>query len=508
MAIDPRTPVIVGVGQSINRPASPVALVEPLDLMVDALERAAADASGSAGGQVGAPGRRLLEQLDRLTSVVSFTWRTANPSQLVADRLGLDVPDLALSATGGAMPQKLVADAAAAILAGDIEVAAIVGSEAMYSKGAGKKDPSLGATPWTTQVDVPEARRFGADFMPLTELEMARGVLQPISIYPLFENALRADAGRGLEEHRAALGSLWSSFSRVAATNPYAWITEPHDGEEITIPSTTNRMIAEPYTKLMVANLPVDQGAALIICSMAAAVSAGVSRDAMIFPIAHAQGDDPHFISDRPDLGRSPAIELVGSTVFDLAESSIDEVAHVDLYSCFPVAVELGANALRLPLDDPSRPLTVTGGLTFGGGPGNNYVTHSIATMVERLRANPGDLGLVTGLSYFATCHAAGLYSSEPPRRPFAARDVQGQLDALPTQAVEATLDGPITVETFTIAHDRDAGPNLATLAVRDARGVRSWGTISDPGRLTELTGTDLRGRTGTLDQDGIVTLD
>jgi acetyl-CoA C-acetyltransferase len=476
--------------------------------MVDALERAAADASGGDDGQVGGPGRRLLEKLDRLTSVVSFTWRTANPSQLVADRLGLDVPDLVLSATGGAMPQKLVADAAIAIMAGEIEVAAIVGSEAMYSKGAGKKDPSLGATPWTVQSDVPEARRFGADFMPLTELEMARGVLQPISIYPLFENALRAAAGLGIEEHRTALGSLWSSFSVVAATNPYAWITEPLSDEEITLPSAKNRMIAEPYTKLMVANLPVDQGAALIVCSFAAAEAAGVSRDAMVFPLAHAQGDDPHFISDRPDLGRSPAIELVGTTVFDLAASSLDEVAHVDLYSCFPVAVELGANALGLPLDDPTRPLTVTGGLTFGGGPGNNYVTHSIATMVTRLRANPGDLGLITGLSYFATCHAAGLYSTEPPRKPFAALDVQAELDALPRQAVEATLTGPIRVETFTIAHDRDGTPTLATVAVKNEGGVRSWGTISDPVLLEELTGTDLCGRTGSLDQDGIVNLD
>ena len=505
MAIDPRTPVIVGVGQSIHRPSTPPTLVEPLDLMVDALELAANDAVTGGRGTA----RALLESIERLTSVVSFTWRTANPSLLVADRLGLAIDDLALSATGGAMPQKLVADAARSIQAGEIEVAAIVGSEAMYSKGLAAKNADLDGSSWTVQGDdAPKARRFGADFMPLTELEMARGVLQPVSIYPLFENALRAKEGRSPAPHLQRVGDLWASFSEVAASNPMAWITEPASAETIITPSPANRMIAEPYTKLMVANLPVDQGAAIIVTSFEAALAAGVSRDQMVFPWSHAQGDDPHFISDRPDLGRSPAIERCGEAALRLASTSIDEVAHVDLYSCFPVAVELGAAALGLPLDDDRRPLSVTGGLTFGGGPGNNYVSHAIATMTQRLRAHPGDRGLITGLSYFATCHAVALYSTEPPSSPFEAVDLQSELDQLPIQPVDAQMEGQVVVETFTITHDRHQGPSTVIAAVRNSSGARSWGTITDPAIAAQLSGHDLCGWSATLDPEGVLHLD
>ena len=504
MAIDPRTPVIVGVGQSIHRPSGTPTLVEPLDLMVEALELAARDAMGG-----GATGRGLLEKIERLTSVVSFTWRTSNPSLLVADRLGLTIDDLALSATGGAIPQKLVADAARSIQAGELDVAAIVGSEAMYSKGLSAKNPDLGPASWIQQDEAtPKPRRFGADFMPLTELEMARGVLQPVSIYPLFENALRAKEGRSVAEHQERLGDLWASFSKVASSNPVAWITDAISAEEITTRSATNRMIAEPYTKLMVANLPVDQGAAIIVTSFEAALAAGVPRDQLVFPWSHAQGDDPHFISDRPDLGRSPAIEHCGAAALHLASTSIDEVAHVDLYSCFPVAVELGATALGLALDDENRPLSVTGGLTFAGGPGNNYVSHSIATMTERLRAHPGDLGLITGLSYFATCHAVALYSTEPPSTPFAAVDLQTELDRLPLQVVDEAMAGPVEIETFTITHDRHLGPTTVIAAVRDEAQARSWGTITDQAVVRSLSGNDLCGARGTLHTDGTLALD
>jgi acetyl-CoA C-acetyltransferase len=499
VSIDPRTPVIAAVGQSLHRPSSSGAIVEPIDLMVGALEQAATSSGG---------GRALLESIDRLSSIASFVWHTTNPSLLVTERLGLSVDDLVLTATGGATPEKLVADACAAISAGEREVVAFVGAEAMASKAAAKKDPWLGTGRFFVQdpETTPAPRAFGVDALPLTELEMARGVLQPVSIYPLFENARRQPLGIDLATQRQGLGDLWAGFADVAASNPYAWITDAPDATTILTPTTANRMIAEPYTKMMVANITVDQGAAVIVTSLEKARQLGISDDLLVFPWCHTRGDDPWYVSDRPDLGRSPALELIAAEILALGGVGIDDIAHIDLYSCFPVAVELAAEALGLDPLRPGRQLTLTGGLTFAGGPGNNYVTHSLATMVETLQADPGALGLVSGLSYFATNHAMGIYSTTPPRVPYRATSVQEALDVLPTQPVADHLEGSLVVETFTIAHDRQ-GPSLGTFAVRDTSGTRSWATIADRSALDDLSGTDLVGRACTMAPDGALSL-
>ena len=454
-------------------------------------------------------GRSLLARIERLASVASFTWRAPNPSLLVADRLEIAPGELVLSTTGGTMPQKLLADAARSIQAGTVEVVGIVGAEAMHSRGLTQRDPATPRTPWTRQdlALTPAPIRFGTERPPLSDLEIARGVTIPVEIYPLLENAHRARMGWTLDEHRRIVGALWSSFSEVAATNEHAWLTAPMAADDITRASAHNRMIAEPYTKLMVANLPVDMGAALLLCSLEAARAAGVDEDRLVFPQAHAFADDHFFVSDRPELDRSVAVECAGAAVLAATNIDVDAIEHVDLYSCFPVAVEIGAAGLGLALDDPARPLTVTGGLTFAGGPGNNYVSHSLATMAQTLRSAPGAVGVVTGLSYFSSSHSVGLYSTTPPRRPFVSEDLQTTVDATPTQLVDPAMTGEVEVETYTIVHDRDGLATRATLAVRDAAGARSWGQLTDVDELAELAGTELCGRRGVLDDAGIVTL-
>jgi len=163
---------------------------------------------------------------------------------------------------------------------------------------------------------------------------------------------------------------------------------------------------------------------------------------------------------------------------------------------------------LGLDLEDRTRPLTLTGGLTFGGGPGNNYVGHSIATMVQRLREHPGDLGLLTGLSYFATTHAVGLYSTTPPSTSFQSADVQSVVDAEPIQRVTRELEGTVRVETYTVVHDRDNGPEKIIAAVRDQFETRSWACITDEVTMRDLAGTELCGLTGVLTNDGSLILD
>ena len=229
---------------------------------------------------------------------------------------------------------------------------------------------------WVTQDPdtTPPPAPFGDDRDGVSAFEAGRGVVLPVTVYPLFENALRAAHGWDLAEHRARIGALWSGFSAVAAANPLAWLAEAMTPAEITEPTATNRMISFPYPKLCTANIRVDQGAAYLVCSVEAARSAGVHEDRWVFPLSGADAHDHWFVSERADLHSSPAIAAAGRAALEAAGVGLDDLGPVDLYSCFPCAVQMGAAALGLPADDPDRPLTVTGGLTFAGGPGNNYV--------------------------------------------------------------------------------------------------------------------------------------
>ncbi len=321
-------------------------------------------------------------------------WRTRNPALQVAGRLGFaegaEPAELMLTAVGGNTPQALMHDACRAISRGDLDVVLVTGAEAMYTRARSRRDPSNTHLSWSTQSeDTPEPVPFGSDKPGSSDLEVQRGLLLPVHAYPLFENALRAAHELTLAEHMARVGALWSRFSDVAAGNPHAWIRTARTAEEIVTPGPDNRMISFPYPKLCTANLQVDQAAGYIVCSVEAARAAGVPEERWVFPLSGADANDHWYISDRPELHRSPAIRLAGTAALDLAGVGIDDLAAVDLYSCFPAVVQMAAAELGLPLDDPGRPLTLTGGLTFGGGPGNNYSSHGIARCVEALRADP-----------------------------------------------------------------------------------------------------------------------
>jgi acetyl-CoA C-acetyltransferase len=318
----------------------------------------------------------------------------------------------------------------------------------------------------------------------------------PTQIYPMFENALRARAGRSIDEHQVVTSELWSRFSEVAARNPYAWSPQARTAKEIRTVGPDNRMIGFPYPKLMNANIQTDQAAALIMCSVEGAEAAGVPRDRWVFLHAGADAHDHWFVSNRDNLYSSPAIRACGRAVYEGAGIGPDDLAHIDLYSCFPCAVEVAAEELRLPLDDPARPLTVTGGLTFAGGPGNNYVTHSIAAMVERLRADAGSFGLCTANGWYLTKHAAGVYSTEPPASgEFRHRDVQDEVDALPAREHVADHDGEATIETYTVMHERDGSPAMAIVACLTPDGRRTWANSNDTDLMTAMTQQEFIGR-------------
>ena len=231
-----------------------------------------------------------------------------------------------------------------------------------------------------------------------------------------------------------------------------------------------------------------------------------------MFPLSGADGHDHWFLSQRPELHRSPAIRLAGAAALELAGLGADDLSFIDLYSCFPVAVQMAAAELGLAVDDPARPLTLTGGLTFGGGPGNNYTAHGIARAVDALRAAPGSSALVSGLGWYATKHSIGIYASRPPSggdtAAFAWRDVQPEVDALPQCRVDERASGPVQVETYTVTFDRDGVPERGIVACRTADDTRAWANIADADTLAQLCVEEGIGRKGTLVADGVLSLE
>ena len=495
-SLDPRTPVLVGAGQWSNRVDRGEPAVEPADMMAEALRRAAADSGATADP---------LAKADAVRVLSTFSRRYRNAARLVADRIGASPRDEALSPIGGNEPQALVSRACLDIAAGDADTVLICGAEAWRTRSATPPD-ELG---WTTQDDsVPEARLTAPESELNHPAEIARGIYMPTQVYPLFEQALRHRAGRTVDEHLVHLGELWAGFSAVAADNPHAWIRERMTAEQIRTPSPTNRWVCWPYTKVMNANNAVEQSAALIVCSAERAEALGVPRDRWVFPLAGTQAHDTYAVSHRPDLASSGAIRVAARQLLSLAGRGVDEVAHVDLYSCFPSAVQIAAAEIGLGLD---RPLTVTGGLSFAGGPWNNYVTHSIATMAGLLRAEPGALGLVTANGGYVTKHALGLYSTEPPAGGFRWADVQAEVDALPTRELCEQVDGPgtaATIESWVVAHGRDGAPEKALVACLLGDGRRAWASSDDDDTVAELrSGDEQIGRAVRVDPAGTLHL-
>lgn len=531
MVIDPRTPVIVGAGQVCNRPGDRgdvASRPEPVDLMVRAMRAAAADCSGAEAAGTALAGERLLNLAQSLRILNPLCWAYVNPGRLVADKMGLTPEQTMVAATGGNNAQAWVNRTALDIGRGALDVAVIAGADCAHTVATARRDPSRPVLPWTGQgADTARPVVFGNGRSPATDAEEERGLDCPINVYPLFENALRSESGRKPEDHRKRISQLWSRFSEVASSNPYAWLREHRNEEEIATPGESNRMVAYPYTKLMTANSLVDQGAALIMCSAESAESAGVPRDRWVFPLAGADADDHWFLSHRADFFTSPAIRFAARSALSLVGTDIDRIAHLDLYSSFPSAVVIAASELGISIDDPGRPLTKTGGLTFAGVPGNNYCTHSIASMVTALRSDPGSLGYVSGVGWYMTEHSIGIYGTRPGPLSGRRREHMDLPDGthreqaggfrwanptpavgvLPQASTDAGATGEVTVETYSVAYDRQGLPSRAVVACRTLGGRRAWATLTDADQLAMLVTDEGCGRLGTLRADGTVDL-
>ena len=487
--LDPRTPVIIGVGQMLQRPDDLSDAVEALEMMALTVEKAADDAGT----------RMALKKADAIR-VIKGAWSYSDPARLLAERWGAEATT-GLTTDGGNTPQSLVNRSAREIETGAHDIVVIVGAENIWSRRRARRQELWIDT--TEQKDAVPDEVLGSELSMNTKFEVERGLTQPIHLYPVFESAIRHANGETLDEHRDRVANLWSTFNSVAVKNPYSWATNPMTADDIRNPSPSNRMVGFPYTKAMNSNWDLDQAAAIIMCSAKTADALGVHRHNWVFPLAGTDGYDTYAVSERANMHSSPAIRIAGRKCLELGEVAPDEIDHVDLYSCFPSAVQIGANELGLSQD---RQLTVTGGLTFAGGPLNNYVTHSIATMVDVLRNDPNTIGLCSANGGYTTKHAFGLYSSAPLKGGFRTEECQAEIDAQPHSTPAPDHTGRATIEAYTVMHGKE-GPEKALMALEVAAGVRTWGHSADPDLMSAMIADEFIGTACEIDRTGSVTV-
>ncbi|HYW61881.1 MAG TPA: acetyl-CoA acetyltransferase, partial [Bradyrhizobium sp.] len=373
-----RIPVIVGVGEIADHPVELTAGLEPLALLEAAVRRAGDDA-----------GAALLQEIDSLDVVNFLSWRYRDPEKLLAKRLGITPAHRAYGPVGGESPIRFLHEAAKRIARGESKVAVVCGAEAQST--ATKAERSKLELPWTPFAqDVPEPKRGAAYQKPLA---VQLGVARPITVYPLYETATSAHWGQTPRQGLAESGELWARFSAVAAANPQSWMKRPVAADEITTPSPDNRLIAWPYTKLMVANPMVNMGGAVLMTSLARARDAGIAEDRLIYVLGGASAEEPVDYLLRDQFVQSHAQNAVLETILDMVGGDGRAFDAIELYSCFPVVPKMARRTLGLGRD--VQP-TVTGGLTFHGAPLNTYMTHAACAMVRKLRGG-GKLGLLYG---------------------------------------------------------------------------------------------------------------
>ena len=499
MTVPADHPIIVGVGQHTWR--DPDVGRSPVDALAAACATALDDAGGAAVSQA----------VDAL-AVVRFIADTTpgagalfprDPGAQVATRLGIDNATRYLGAIGGNSPQYLVNRFADLLAAQDHAVVLLTGAEVMATFFSALR--SGGDLSGWAQGPAQEPPTLGEQRDGLNESEQRHGLYEPINTYPLFENSLRHHLGHGLEEHSVHMADICSRMSAVAARNPLAWRGEARSAQDIRTVAQNNRYIGFPYTRAMNAVLEVDMAAAVVLTTVGKARELGIDQERWIYLRGGADVNEIWYPSEREQLHSSPAIGLAWRALSAAGGLDLDDLTHFDIYSCFPSAVQIACNEIGLsPLD--SREVTVTGGLPYFGGPGNNYSLHGIAQMVEALRGAGHGNGLVTANGYYLTKHSLGLYSTEPGTAPPQSPDsqaLQAQVEAGPRAVLAADPSGEVTVETYTVGFDRE-GPQKGIFVARNAAGERVLANApQDTAVLQDLVNNDPIGRRGRVRIDG-----
>jgi acetyl-CoA C-acetyltransferase len=474
--LHPQTPVLVGVGLTQQRLEDPAQALEPIALMIEAVR-----ASGADSGVPGLPAQAAL------LAVPQGLWAYGDPGRMIARAIGAAGARTVLARIG-VMQQSLIDQACSRIAAGEIEVALVVGGEARYR--ALRAQIAGGSAPETEDGGVPDLVLEPEAELYLDAEVRALGHM-PVGYYAIIESAFRAARGWSPDEHRDRLAALYSRFSEIAAGNPHAWKRERLAPELIRNPSAANRMLAFPYTKLHNSSWNVDQASALLFCSAARARALGVPRERWVFPVASAESNHMLSLLQRPRLDRLPGAELTGRAVLQHAGLGVAELDWVELYSCFPIAVELYAAELGLPA---GIDLTVTGGMPFAGGPLNNYLLHATGRMAELLRGREAGSGLVSSVSGLLTKQSFAVWSRRAPAEGFLCEDVTAQVaQAYPAARVVDRYTGTAVIQGCTVLYDGGRRRAAAVVALPD--GARTMATADDPALLDAMEREEFCGR-------------
>jgi acetyl-CoA C-acetyltransferase len=474
-----QTPILVGVGQYTDRVEDPdYRALSVVELGAEAARRALDDALGVEQLAPGIDVVAGVRQFETSTpDAVAVFGRSNNFPRSVMQRLGHQPGRAILEITGGQSPQTLVNEFAEAIATGQARLALLVGAEAMSTQ---RHLLAQGQRPDWSETIAGSLEDRGHGLEGIITPDLARHqLLSAIPGYALFDNARRARLGQTRQSYRHAIGELFAPFSRVAAHNPYAAAPRAYTAAELATPSERNRLLADPYTRLVVSRDQVNQAAALLLTSVQTARALGIPEDHWVYLHGYAHAVE-HPILEREDLSRGPAAVRASQTALAAAGKTMADMSFIDLYSCFASPVFNITDAFGLAPDDP-RGLTVTGGLPFFGGAGNNYSMHAIASMAERLRARPGSFGFVGANGGFMSKYAVGIYSTTPADfRPVDNRALQAEIDALPRPSVAERPIGPARIETYTVEYDRSGRPERGLIVGRLDDGARFIANTAD----------------------------
>lgn len=438
-----------------------------------------------AAGDDAAPS--LLAEVDRV-SITRGTWSYADPGRIVRDRIG--APDATTVLVDVGIPQQTVIDEVlSALLDGDIDVALVAGGEAKardarlraqstQADAAGIANVFRGETGGAEidQGDVePDVHQSPVgDLVDAAELEA--GLWAPVDQYALIENALAAAEGASPDELRSDIAALYERFNRVAGDNPEAAFPEPMSAADLASFGPKNRPLSFPYAKWHVTQWTVDQAAALLFCTVEAAERAGVPRDRWVFPLVGLGSSDMVPLTQRAEPHRWPAMAVLGRAAEERLAHPLAGCDLVELYSCFPVAVRVQQRELGLPLDGTP---TVTGGMSFAGGPFNSFVFQALPTMARRLRAE-GGTGLLTSVSGLLTKPGLGVWSTTSDGRPPLIADLGHEAAAVTERrTVALAASGPATVVSSTVTHEGQE-PNEVIVIVDLDTGERAVARSDD----------------------------
>ena len=455
-----RVPVIIGIGELLDRQAD--VKLEPLEMLIQCARAADKDAGGG-----------WVRQIDCVRVVNSMTWPYRHLPKLLGRHLRLRNAEAIHGPVGGETPISQLLEAATDIADGLRDVVLLCGAEStktlMNLMGRGQ------VPNWSDRD--PNAKPLQAeDFV--TPLCARYGLALPVEAYPLYENATRSAWGLSFEQAQAESGLIGENMAQVAARNPYAWSGKALTAADIVTPSDSNRYVAYPYTKFQVAQIGVNQASAVLLTHRDAALAAGIPEERLIYVWSGAGAHEPEDILSRADYVSAPALDQVLKGTLEANGLHTQDLDLFELYSCFPVVPKLARRTLGLAADVP---LTVTGGLTFFGGPTNNYMGHAITAMTRALRNKEGSKGLLYGNGAFVTKHHAVVLATTPSTHALQNLDLQSQCEAAQGSVPELLehYAGPATIETFTFSYTAKGKPDRGTVILRTPQGQRTLARVT-----------------------------